>query len=228
MIVETTLGQEFVEEVPIETLSAPEYEVKLGIQALADTYPDADGGFTTMRAAGLVPVTPSPAVAGRALAVFQPAFYKPEDGAIYRVDDSSSVADAAMIKALSLALMDQELRWFDAMRDMSDAQRVGYRTLLDGAAKAVLDIEFDDDDEFEATYTAAVDSLQTSSAAAEVPLYAALHLASYQIGGELAPIDDETNLLAELSAPPSDAVIFDPVRPADTRADCCRSCPMLR
>ncbi|MUH50810.1 MAG: hypothetical protein F2789_06325 [Actinobacteria bacterium] len=131
--VETTLGHPFKNAVPLVTLPRAEYEVKLGIYELARVPHDASGGFSGLRALGLIDADPRAAAVGEYAALERSVFYDPATTTIYQVDAAGSpFHDAKVIAALSGALLDQYKHWGAAMGALSPSQQIGYEALLEG------------------------------------------------------------------------------------------------
>ena len=131
------------DSIPVTTLSVPEYEVKLGLEVIAGTYPDAAGTYSMMRAVGLLAGDPVAADVGHVQAAVWTAFYSSADHAVYRLDGTTSVAQASMIVALTRALADQELQWADGNVALTDSQRIGMMVRVSGVARYVLLTKFE-------------------------------------------------------------------------------------
>jgi len=212
--VEETTHSKFIEDVPVTTLSVPEYEVKLGIDVLARSYSDADGHFGTLRAVGLVSGAPEPSTVGHIAAVAMTAFYSSADKTIYRMDGRTPAFDLATLRALTVALVDQNLGWSKNIATLTDAQQVGIRAAVDGVGAEVVRAMFAKDPQLEALVAYEVQSRTAAlGIAAEArPTYLNAVLGSYFFGAHTSPASKRGRLLADLVVPSSDAPMFDPSR----------------
>jgi hypothetical protein len=108
--------------------------VKLGIDTLTQTYQDSDGGYRALVATGLIGAAPSPSDIGHIMAAVKPSFYKASDQTIYRVAGTTTLDTEAMLKSLSYALADQVDHWSTSMETLTDSQRVGFASAIEGVA----------------------------------------------------------------------------------------------
>ncbi len=213
-ITEKTLHRTFTKNVPIVTLSQPEYEVKLGIEALTQLYPDADGGHRALTAAGLSPTAPTASEVGHSLALVEPSFYRGADQTIYRIAGTTALDSNVMLRSLSLALIDASVHYSATWPSLTDSQRVGYLNLIEGLATNVVQA-------YEAvnpdSHASAVRERTARAQAAGVPVYSMpVYLAglvgAYDEGGYTYPIVANPDPLKTLVAPLSDAPVFDLTR----------------
>ncbi|MCX6542339.1 MAG: hypothetical protein NTX77_12160 [Actinobacteria bacterium] len=218
--VEETTHSKFIEDVPVTTLSVPEYEVKLGIDVLARSYSDADGRFGTLRAVGLVSGVPEPSMVGHIAAVAMTAFYSSTDKTIYRMDGRTPAFDLATLRALTVALVDQNLNWSKDLATLTDAQQVGIRAAVDGVGAEVVRAMFAKDPQLEALVAYEVQSRTAAvGIAAEArPTYLTAVLGSYFFGAHTSPASKPDRLLADIVMPSSDAPMFDPSRSSSNAA----------
>lgn len=218
--VEETTHSKFIEDVPVTTLSVPEYEVKLGIDVLARSYSDADGHFGTLRAVGLVSGVPEPSMVGHIAAVAMTAFYSSADKTIYRMDGRTPAFDLATLRALTVALVDQNLNWSKDLATLTDAQQVGIRAAVDGVGAEVVRAMFAKDPQLEALVAYEVQSRTAAvGIAAEArPTYLTAVLGSYFFGAHTSPASKPDRLLAGIVMPSSDAPMFDPSRSSTNAA----------
>ena len=214
--VEQQTHVKFTTNVPVETLTAPEYEVKLGIDILSRSYVDPDGDFGTLQAVGLVSQAPSPVEVGHLAAAAMTAYYKPEKKTIYRLEGNTPLFDLAMLRALSVALADQHTGWFRDSALASDAQRVGIRATVDRVGSYVVASKMRLDPQVaslaEVELAARTDAVGIT--ADTRPTYLNAALGSYLFGAASSPIADPTQPLRGVFVPTSDAVLFDPARSA--------------
>ena len=141
--VETTLKHPFKKSVTVTTLAQAEYEAKLGIYELNRIPKDPQGGFSGLRALGLIDSDPSPAAVGEYIGITRPSFYDPTTATIYESPRPAGATatpffDAKLIASLSAALLDQYKDWGDAMATLSPSQRLGYLSLIEGAGVYVV------------------------------------------------------------------------------------------
>jgi hypothetical protein len=212
--VEDVAHTKFVENVPVTTLSVPEYEVKLGIDVLARSYSDANGNFDTLRAVGLVSGVPSPSEVGHLAAVTMTAFYSPGDRTIYRIDGTTPAFELGTLRALSAALADQKTDWSKGLAALTDAQRVGIRAAVDGVGAEVVRAKFKQDPQLEGLVAFEVQARTTAVgvAADKRPTYLNAVLGSYFFGAHASPAPTPDHLLSGIYIPGSDAPLFDPSR----------------
>ncbi|CAB4879725.1 unannotated protein [freshwater metagenome] len=212
--VEKVAHAEFVDNVSVVALSAPEYEVKLGIDVLSRSYMDPDGSFGTLRAVGLVSGTPSPSEIGRQVAATITAFYSPADRTVYRVDGTTPVFEVSLLRALTVALADQSTGWSSNVDTLSDAQRVGVRASVDFAGANVVLAKFAADPQLRSLWNAETQARSTALGlpADSHPTYLGAVLGSYAFGATTSPAPSPENPLAGITVPPSDAALFDPAR----------------
>ena len=214
--VEQQTHAKFTSNVPVETLTAPEYEVKLGIDVLSRSYVDASGDFGTMQAVGVVSQAPAPGEVGHLAAAVMTAYYKPEKQTIYRLDGNTPLFDLAMLRALSAALADQRTGWFRDSALVSDAQRVGIRATVDRVGSYVVASKMRLDPQVgslaEVELTARTDAVGIT--ADTRPTYVNAALGSYLFGAASSPTTDPARPLRGVFVPTSDAVLFDPARGA--------------
>ena len=200
--VEKTVHRTFISNIAVVTLSAPEYEVKLGIEVLARTYAGADGSLSALNAVGIVNGVPEPSVIGHLVATTVTSFYHPSDKTIYRVLGSTAVYEVSMLKALTVALADQSVQWSKQWPTLNDSQRVGYSALIDGVGERVVLARFKTKPDLEGAGLSAKD----------YPVYLSSVIGSVEIGGSRFPTAPETDLMKDLAAPPNDAAVFDLAR----------------
>ena len=213
--VEDTTAKEFMTSVDVVTLTPPEYEVKLGIDLIASTYPDADGTYAALRAVGLSVGAPQPTYVGQALSYSRTSFYSGTDETIYRLEGSTPVFQASMIEALTMALADQHLEWSADQPTSSDSARIGFQAQLDTLADGVLRAKLVLEPAFETALLAELDTRQASRA---VGLVTPHFVAAVRPGldARLSEAVSATNDPMEtLAVPPSDASVFDSLRAPD-------------
>ena len=155
--VETTLGHPFKKAVSMATLPQAEYEAKLGIFELARVPKDDAGGFSGLRALGLIDTAPTPAAVGEYVGATRTAFYDPETATIYESPRPSRTAarpyyDAKVIGALTSALLDQYKNWGVTLARLSPSQRLGYQALIEGVATYTIRTKTTSDPTFAAAY----------------------------------------------------------------------------
>ena len=208
--VESTVHRPFDENVTVTTLSAPEYEVKLGIDALSRLDPTSDMG--AFRAVGLIDAAPSAASIGRVLAPLMTAFYRVDDHTIYRLAGDTPAFEIGVLRAMTVAIVDQDIDLAGTLAKLDHSQRVGFRAMIDGVANLVVRARFAADPDFTATIT---NETNARLAAANVdgsalPSYLADIIGSAEVGSvehAMASIEDP---MRGLMPPASDAQVFDP------------------
>lgn len=217
--VESAVHRSFAENVTVRTLSAPEYEVSLGVDAL--TRLDPTGDLIAFRAAGLVDGPASAAEIGHILAPTNAAFYSATDHAIYRLEGTSAAMEVGLIRAMTTAIVDQDIALSTTLATLTPSQRTGLRAMIDGAANlvvrakylAVPDLEAAvADDEAARFALAGVDP-------AQLPFYLSGVLGSVEVGSTRFAQATTADPLHGLAPPQSDAVVFDPAlgaRPGPT------------
>ncbi len=218
--VEDTTHAKFVENVGVTTLSVPEYEVKLGIDVLARSYIDPDGSFATLRAAGLVSGVPAPSEVGHLAAVTMTAFYSSNDKTIYRLEGGTPAFELATIRALTVALADQESGWSKNSGTLTDAQNVGIRAAVDGVGVEVVRARFRRDPQLEGLVAFEVQARTTAAGivTSAAPTYLNAVLGSYFFGAHASPAPAPDHLMAAVYTPGSDAPLFDPSRSSTSPA----------
>jgi len=102
-------GLEFADPVVVNVLPEADYAVKVAGFTFGPTlHAELATSMPRWRALGLVEGEPSAASVNAAVSTWQPAFYDPADGQIYRSATATGPAfDAAMRSALAAALVDQ-------------------------------------------------------------------------------------------------------------------------
>jgi hypothetical protein len=214
--VEDTTGKEFMTSVDVVTLSPPEYEVKLGIDQIASTYPDLDGSFAALRAVGLSVAQPSATYVGQTLSYGRTAFYSGADQHIYRLAGSTPVFQASLIEALTMALADQHLGWSADEAPLNDSVRIGLQNQLDTLADGVLRAKLVAEPAFETELLSELDTRRAGRAAGlETPLFVAAVRPGLDAHLSAAVIAT-TDPIAGIVARPSDGSVFDSLRVADT------------
>ncbi len=214
--VEDTTGKEFMTSVVVVTLSPPEYEVKLGIDRIASTYPDIDGSFAAMRAVGLSVAQPSAPYVGQTLSYGRTAYYSGADQHIYRLPGTTPVFQASMIEALTMALADQHIDWSADEAQLNDSARIGLQTQLDTLADGVLRAKLVAEPTFEAEL---LSELEIRRAGRAVGLETPLFVAAVRPGLDArlsAALVATTDPMESIVVRPSDGSVFDSLRPADT------------
>ncbi len=152
--VEQTLGHPFTRSVPVKALPQAEYEAKLGILELERVPKDATGGFSGLRALGLISEAPSAAAVGQYVGLTRTAFYDPSTTTVYEsADVTGQFQDANLMAAMSVALLDQTKKWGAAMATLSPAQQLGYLSLIEGTGTFVIRQKSRQDTAFADRYT---------------------------------------------------------------------------
>lgn len=216
--VERALNQQFTASVSIETLAAAEYDVKLGLAVLADSYSnsptDVVGGLTALRAVGVVGPATDPAAIGHVVAAVRPSFYERTTSTIYRVDGTTAFFQRSLANSLAVALIDQRVAWSTGFGALTDAQRIAViANVGELASHAVDTIAL----EHPIDTTAAASELAGRGQAAglsgdQVPIVAALSIAAGYGGGAARPAPVAADPLATFAVPVDDAAVLDPVR----------------
>ncbi|MEO6124560.1 MAG: hypothetical protein ABIR32_12705 [Ilumatobacteraceae bacterium] len=216
--VEAALHQEFTATVPVETLSVPEYEVKLGVSVLADSYntatSDVIGGLTALRAVGVLGPNTDAASIGHVVAAVRPSFYDRSSTTVYRIEGTTAFFQRSLANSLANALIDQRAEWSTGFGALTDAQRVAVLANVDElAALAVDTIAMTSP----ADTTAAASERAGRAAAVgltgdQVPIVAALAIASGDNGGVVRPAPSAADPLATFVVPANDAAVLDPAR----------------
>ena len=216
--VEAVMHQQFTETVPVETLTVPEYEVKLGLAVMADAYASPTGDLTALRAVGLVGPTVDAMSIGRVVAAARPSFYDRTTSTILRVDGATPVFQHSLATSLAIALADQRLEWSKGFDALTDSQQVGVIASVDGIASSVAETILA---ATPADITVVASELAGRFRAVgldgdQVPAIAALAVAS-SASGASPRSPDPADPLASFSIPSDDGVIFDPARDPSIR-----------
>jgi len=146
------------------------------------------------------------------------SFYDPSDSVIYRLDGTSPLFEYAMVRALSTALVDQQIAWSKDYDTLTDSQQVGLLALVNGVSEDVADSRIES--ERNSREAASLELISRWQAVGfnidEAPAYVViamlrdeLHASRYPV----PPADDPLDGLVISSAMPlSDAVVFDVTR----------------
>ncbi len=214
--VETNLQSEFTDNVAIETLPVPEYEVKLGIEVLSHSYADADGGLTALRAVGLAGPTDNPSEAGRIVAAVRTSFYDPVGQTIYRLEGSTPVHEYGMIRSLAAALIDQQFAWSTDFGTLTNSQQVGVLAVVGSIAGQVADARAGGNAQNSAGAEQVSRLQAVSFEGDQIPLYVrtAMWVDLFSIVGY--PLPPAGQPLEGLVLPVDDAVVFDLTRESVT------------
>ena len=143
------------------------------------------------------------------------SFYEPEDGTIYALEGETAVFQVSMLRSLTTALLDQELQWSDHMAELNDAQRVGYRALIDGVANRVVAAKVAEEPELGTQHAA--DLVSREQAVGVVPggvSFAADGYLASAVTGVDVPVAEGEDTLANVVVPANDAIVLDPARDA--------------
>ncbi|MEO7397695.1 MAG: hypothetical protein ABIW84_03950 [Ilumatobacteraceae bacterium] len=212
--VEATLHREFSDTVAVETLPVAEYEVKLGSEVIASSYPDADGNLSALRAVGVAGAVASPSAVGHVAAAMTTAFYRPSDQVIYRIEGTTALFELDLVRSLAVALTDQQIEWSTADETLSDAQRVGLRAMVNAVAAAAVGARTAvDPSADQASRVELIGRLEAVGIeTAQIPVYVMLFMASMNGGANRYPVPPAGDPLQALTIPPSDAVVFDLTR----------------
>src|SRR4030095_2404943 len=132
---------------------------------------------------------PDATSAGHLGAALVTSFYDPADQTIYALEGSTAAFEVSMLRALTAALADQEVRWSEQTATLTDSQRVGYRALIDGLAAQVVAAKFAEDASLQ---SASADEFTSRRAAAGitdegVPFSISGVLDSIENGAALSP-----------------------------------------
>ncbi|MCU1391582.1 MAG: hypothetical protein JWM34_10 [Ilumatobacteraceae bacterium] len=209
--VQSTVHRTFDANVPVVTLTAPEYEVKLGLEALDRLDPaDATLDLLDYRAVGLLSGPPRAADVGHLLAPSTTAFYDGATRSVYRLDGTTPAFQLDLTRALTLALVDQDVHFTQAMPTLSTSQRDGYWSLIDGIAARVVAAQRTARPDLG---TAEATEVPTRFVAAGISTDLPWYLSGIVGAADAAsPADTSSpdDLLRGLMPPPTDAVVFDP------------------
>ena len=216
--VESTLGHSFNHAVPISSLPQAEYEAKLGIYLLDRVPQDDGGGFSGLRALGLIDSDPSAAEVGQFIGATRVAFYDPTTQTIYRPTGADAVndaeAEAGILASMSAALFDQFKNWGGALATMSPSQRIGYLSMVEGLGSYVIREKLRDA-AFAAAYTTA-HSARVARQATVVSMFSPWVVGLFEMPTptSLALLTRALDGLSleELNAPTSDAAVLDSAR----------------
>ena len=220
--VESTLEHTFKHAVPVRSLPQAEYEAKLGIYLLERVPRDSSGGFSGLRALGLIDDDPTAADVGQYIGTARAAFYDPTTTTIYHPTDSDSAeTDAGLVAAMSAALIDQYKNWGEAMSAMSPSQRIGYLSMIEGVGAFAIREKARQDSAFATAYVTA----HAARVARQVALGTQLSpwivgLLDMQTPASLAVVTRslEPGFVDALNAPTSDAAVLDSARGLQTPA----------
>lgn len=233
--VEQTVHRSFDKAVPVKVLSAPEYEVKLGLDVLdriagtagasasaadssqaAATTTGPDLSLLAVRAVGLVGADVEPTEVGRLVSASSPTFYSSADHTIYRLGGDSTVVQVSLIRSMTAALLDQDVDVSSVVSKLDDSQRAGFDAMLDGVVAQVVAAKFRADPTVEDSYAFDLQTRRTDAGIIDgmLPVYLSRVVTSADVGvfGYAGAAADDP--LRNLAAPPSDAPVFDPTRDA--------------
>jgi hypothetical protein len=136
--VESARALQFDHDIPVVTLPAREYSIKLVETTHGITSENAASTEGEWRALGLLTGSLSESAIGAAATPDAPAFYDPSTKSIYVVDGlEPELRSFAMHRALTMALLDQRFGWGDRIATASPAVARGTRALYDADALAV-------------------------------------------------------------------------------------------
>ena len=166
-----------------------------------------------LRAVGLS--VAAPPVSGVILAAHTTSFYSDTDRTIYRLDGATALFQVDLLRAVSAALIDQQVGYTDKLATLTDAQRIGVHAIVDGIANDVVAAKYA---EFPGLETSMVQVLNGRLAGLpETPLFLYAFLSSYEHGASNQATGTPADALASFAVPSSDAPVFDPAR-VDTAA----------
>ncbi|MCU1399013.1 MAG: hypothetical protein JWN62_2122 [Acidimicrobiales bacterium] len=213
--VEHAVDGHFAQTVPVVTLPAPEYEVALGVNALSRLDPTNEAlDLLDFRAVGLLRGAPSAASVGHLLAPSTTAFYDGRTASIYRLDGATSTFQTGLLRALTVAIVDQHVHFTRTMTTLSASQRMGYWAMIDGAAAQVVAAKRLTDPTLAAVEAT---DLQARLDAAgvdqgDIPWYLSGIVGAADVADARSGATSSAGLLTGLVPPRNDAVFFDPAQ----------------
>ena len=219
VFVEHAVNGRFAETVPVVTLPTPEYEVELGVNALSRLDPTNEAlDLLDFRAVGLLSGAPSAASVGHILAPSMTAFYDGRTASIYRLDGATSTFQTGLLRALTVAIVDQHVHFTRTMASLSPSQRMGFWAMIDGVAAQVVAAKRIADPTLVAGEAG---DLQARLDAAgvdqgDIPWYLSGIVGAADVVDARSAGVARTDLLHGLVPPPNDAEFFDPAQSTTT------------
>ncbi|MCU1389067.1 MAG: hypothetical protein JWL72_2405 [Ilumatobacteraceae bacterium] len=213
--VEHAVNGHFAQTVPVVTLPVPEYEVELGVNALSRLDPTNEAlDLLNFRAVGLLTGAPSAAAVGHVLAPSTTAFYDGRTASIYRLDGVTSTFQTGLLRALTVAIVDQHVHFTRTMNTLSPSQRMGFWAMIDGVAAEVVAAKRGTDPTLvagEATdLQARLDAAGVDQG--DIPWYLSGIVGATDVADARTGAASSTGLLQGLVPPSNDAVFFDPAQ----------------